>query len=317
MARRCDLSDKSLDELKQDLSRSFQSGHINYLLGAGASYPAVPLAGPIEQDINTLRNAGNDAEAAKRICDLLSAIQAPSNRIIEQAGSPDERKCLQAYERFLNIVESVINERRTNILPKQATVFTTNYDVFLDVASRACAGLRLSSGFSHATSADDVSEYSSGTFFLSTYDSGNLYDYRVELPCLNLVKLHGCISWQKDGERIVRRSAKHDVPTDLTVAAAITDFNSRYAVVLPQQSKFASSVIDRTYYELLRLYSNALDRANVLLIAFGFSFSDEHILQITRRALKNPTLRLVVFAYESDRENRRAVGVSQATLVDS
>jgi hypothetical protein len=34
------------------------------------------------------------------------------------------------------------------------------------------------------------------------------------------------------------------------------------------------------------------------LIAFGFSFGDEHILAITRRALKNPTLRLLVFAHD-------------------
>ena len=39
------------------------------------------------------------------------------------------------------------------------------------------------------------------------------------------------------------------------------------------------------------------------MIAEGFSFADEHILDITKRALRNPTLRLVIFCYqESDTE---------------
>ncbi len=49
--------------------------------------------------------------------------------------------------------------------------------------------------------------------------------------------------------------------------------------------------MDSTYYELLRIYNNELDREGTLLVSFGFSFGDKHILDITRRALKNPTLR--------------------------
>jgi hypothetical protein len=58
--------------------------------------------------------------------------------------------------------------------------------------------------------------------------------------------------------------------------------------------------LDSTYYELLRIYSNELDREGTLLIAFGFSFGDEHILSITKRALRNPTLRLVVGAFNAE-----------------
>jgi hypothetical protein len=40
-----------------------------------------------------------------------------------------------------------------------------------------------------------------------------------------------------------------------------------------------------------------------LLVSFGFSFGDSHILGITKRALKNPTLKLAAFAFsETDRE---------------
>ena len=61
--------------------------------------------------------------------------------------------------------------------------------------------------------------------------------------------------------------------------------------------------MDSTYYELLRIYANELDREGTLLVSFGFSFGDSHILDITKRALKNPTLKLVAFAFsDADRE---------------
>lgn len=42
-----------------------------------------------------------------------------------------------------------------------------------------------------------------------------------------------------------------------------------------------------------------MDRDNALLIAFGFSFGDEHILDLTRRALRNPTSQLIVCGYSA------------------
>ena len=67
--------------------------------------------------------------------------------------------------------------------------------------------------------------------------------------------------------------------------------------------KFESTLLDRVYFDLLRLYSNALEMENALLFTFGFSFADEHILDITRRALRNPTAKLVVFAFSQKDAN--------------
>jgi hypothetical protein len=289
------------ERLIQDLSRSFQSAHINFLVGSGASHPAVPLAGQVEREIETLRQNREGEAATRRMYELLSSVQGPSNRIASGAPNEDESAALSSYTTFLRIVETILTDRRSTVLPKQATVFTTNYDIFLDVAVRSCPAIAVAAGFDGAGWID-VTEYSSGRFFLTTYDTGNLYDYRVELPSLNLVKLHGCVSWQKDGERIVRRAVQCALLDNADKVAAVEEFVGRYAVVLPQLEKFRTTVMDRTYYELLRLYANSLDRANVLLIAFGFSFRDEHILHITGRALKNPTLRLVAFAH--NREDR-------------
>jgi hypothetical protein len=51
----------------------------------------------------------------------------------------------------------------------------------------------------------------------------------------------------------------------------------------------------------MRQYSNNLEKENTLLLVSGFSFADEHIADITKRAANtNPTLHIVVFAYDDD-----------------
>jgi hypothetical protein len=41
-----------------------------------------------------------------------------------------------------------------------------------------------------------------------------------------------------------------------------------------------------------------LEQENALLIGIGFSFRDEHILEITKRALRNPTSQIILPAYD-------------------
>ena len=80
--------------------------------------------------------------------------------------------------------------------------------------------------------------------------------------------------------------------------------------------KFQETVMDRTYYDLLRIYSNQLDRKNSLLIVFGFSFADLHIREITERALKNPTLKMIIFAFSTGEANKFAALFGEYNNVD-
>lgn len=285
-------------EICKGLSRSFQSGHVNFLIGSGASSASIPVAGQIEQKIADLFEQGNDAEARRRMYDYLSSIQAPTNRLIAKAHDDKDNQAVANYAEFLRVVERILSERRTTLLSKRATVFTTNYDLFIEKASIINPTLRLNDGFNRVPSLDNRMEYSSRNFFTTTYNAGNLYNYEVEIPCVNLVKLHGSLSWQKDGEDIVFKVEEKELLSAESASEQIQAFIAGYSVILPQTAKFRTTLMDRTYYELLRVYANELDRENALLVAFGFSFRDEHILDITKRALKNPTLRLIYFAYD-------------------
>ena len=55
---------------------------------------------------------------------------------------------------------------------------------------------------------------------------------------------------------------------------------------------------------MLRVYANSIEKENAVLISLGFSFEDEHILDITRRSLRNPTSQLIIFSHSADGVSR-------------
>lgn len=302
MARVHTLTDSN-DDLRRTLTRSLQSAHINYLIGAGASFPAVPVAGSLEHEIAALYETNQEEEGRARMYGFLGGVQQPTNDLITGAETAQNAETVKNYTDYVGIIEIILTERRTNLLPKLATIFSTNYDLFIEKAALSYPALRLNDGFSRVPSLDGRMEYASRSFFTTTSNTGNLYSYKVEIPCINLVKLHGSLSWKKDGESILFSVQKKDLLPEERTPAEIKDFVDSYAVVLPQTTKFRTTLMDSTYYELLRIYANELDRENTLLIAFGFSFGDDHILKITKRALKNPTLKLIAFAFnDADRQ---------------
>jgi hypothetical protein len=302
MARIHTLTDSN-EEIKRALTRSLQSAHINYLIGAGASFPAIPVAGSVEQEIAALYDSNQEEEGRARMYGFLAGVQQPTNDLIDGAANAQNAETVKNYAEYIGIIEVILMERRTNLLPKQATIFSTNYDLFVEKAALSYSALRLNDGFARVPSLDGRMEYDSRSFFTTTSNTGNLYSYKVDIPCINLVKLHGSLSWKKDGEKILFSVRKKALLAEERTQEQVREFVDSHAVVLPQTTKFRTTLMDSTYYELLRIYANELDRENTLLIAFGFSFGDDHILKITKRALKNPTLKLIAFAFnDADRQ---------------
>ena len=75
-------------------------------------------------------------------------------------------------------------------------------------------------------------------------------------------------------------------------------------MVWPTKQKFHNTVLNLNYYELLRIFSNELEKNQSLLLVFGFSFNDEHILEIVKRSLANPTLLVYIFCFTEDEANK-------------
>ena len=89
----------------------------------------------------------------------------------------------------------------------------------------------------------------------------------------------------------------HDI-TELN--EMLDQYTKSIPIVNPTKEKFRNTLLNKNYYELLRIYTNELEKENVLLISFGFSFRDEHILDLTKRSLINPSLKLLVFCFNEN-----------------
>lgn len=297
--------DKKGADVAELLTSRFQSGHINFLLGSGASLPAISVAGNVEAEAHELFEAGKEEEAEKKLAGLLNSVNGPTNDLIQSNENQNVAETLKNYKKFVALIELILLERKTNILAKQVTVFTTNYDLFIEEASAKSPSLILNDGFDRRPNLIGKAFYSTRKFFDAVYHRGPLYNYVTEIPSINLVKLHGSLSWSKDDDEITYAIKDTNLLSDeeLDNADSVSSYLNQHDLILPHKGKFHETLMGRTYYDLLRIYSNELDKENSLLIAFGFSFLDEHIFDLTKRVLKNPSLILVIFAFNEDAKN--------------
>lgn len=281
------------------LTKALQSCHINFLLGSGASAPAIPIAGNIEAELNGLLD--DEAALKAKKFGFLRGIQTSTNDLITSVADSNNIATLDAYRQFLGILTRILEERKTDLLPRQATVFTTNYDLFVERASEDMSTLRVNDGFLRGPTVGTKPKYQPEIFFDITYKTGTLYRYTAPVPTVNLIKLHGSLSWRTSGADLVYCAEECAVPDpeaeDFVTSLPI--FLDQFSLVLPTKEKFKQTLVERTYYDLLRTLANSLEVENTVLIAFGFSFEDEHIRDLITKALKNPTLLLVIVAYSS------------------
>jgi hypothetical protein len=95
------------------------------------------------------------------------------------------------------------------------------------------------------------------SFYHTTHATGNLYNYSVELPTINLIKLHGSLSWLK---------YKNDFYYQVLLRPVAFATHKKlewvlsHALILPRKDKFRETLLENIYYDLLRSYSNELDR---------------------------------------------------------
>lgn len=284
--------------------RIFQSANINFLIGSGASKPAINVLGDIENKLQNYIEIEDEESyfnvAEKFLTDIWSVIDTLLER--NKGIDLDDVKMSQMeltqenYIKFISILENILIKRRTGLLPRRANIFTTNYDLFIEDAATYRHNLILNDGFTHRKNIYNEYIYDSKSFYRSIYNTGNFYNYSVELPTINLIKLHGSLSWKKEGDDVYYKIPPIK-PIRFEDSQNQKDWVNQHALVLPRKEKFKETVLENIYYDLLRTYSNELDKEGTLLIVFGFSFADEHIELLTKKALRNTTLKLMIFAY--------------------
>lgn len=319
------------------LKDTVQDCSINFLLGSGVSMPYLSTLGKVEQFLTELtekKDKGeitNDQEKIIRVSiyrKFFDGVILKNLMILND--SNDAEDVLKNYKTFLKILNSILLNRKSTILNKQVNLFTTNVDIFLE-KSLESTNVEYNDGFSGRFEP----LFNLTNFKKSFFKTSLHYDNISELPVFNLMKIHGSLTWNKkedesialslDLELVKKIKSKKisedklievdDEKTidDLIIAAnsktpdnSTDEFISEYeklAIVNPTKEKFRETVLNRNYYELLRIYSNELEKENTILFVAGFSFADEHIRDVTIRAANsNPTLKIYIFSHSSDIE---------------
>lgn len=315
----------------EQIKNTIQDCNINFLIGSGLSRPFLPTLGNIENLLTELESRDDISPENKKL--IRASLYKKyfdeviiSNTKVHRLHS-DCSDVQKNYEEFLKTLNSILLSRKITLLSKEINLFTTNIDLFFEIALENL-GLEYNDGFNGRFRP----KFSLSNFKKSHFKKSLHYDNTAELPTFNLLKPHGSLSWAIEGKDLVFSSdLQHmkeiegktippdnilEVPDNATIdslvegigdkvsneatEAFLTAYEKLLIVVNPTKEKFKHTLMNQTYYELLRLYSNELEKENTVLFVMGFSFADEHICEITLRAANsNPTLVIYVFAYSS------------------
>ena len=244
-------------------------------------------------------------------------------------------RLLENYTKFIRTILIALLTRGTS--PKRCNLFTTNYDGFIPLATeRLLREKQFDFILNDGTSGFQKQVLDSKNFDRKTMYTGIFERHQRELPQINLINLHGSVYWYKDTEGNIEvdynatRAAKRainfisdDLETfsrelekseaavrklhnkvDVSKAEKFLDSYSSLPIINPRKSKFHETVIEEHYYQMLRYLSYQLEEKNSIVIVFGFSFKDEHIRNLLKRSLSNPTLKVFVCCFnEADLTN--------------
>lgn len=272
--------------------------------------------------------------AMKDNIDILDFIYGEDGCWSLSSKSSELEKTYKAYKNFLRIINQVLYERRSNTVNKQVNLFTTNIDVFFEKVIEDL-DLQFNDGFNGVFRKQFHLSNFKKSFYQKSLHYDNIAEIpvfnllkihgsvtwklenntNIEFAGLDVLKNVIKVAGTSDLIDIVSLNNKKwdDTKTDLKIEEIIkeakkkdpipstNEFIEAYEklqVVNPTKDKFRDTTFNKTYYEMLRLYANELEKENSVLFVMGFSMADEHIRDITFRAIKsNPTLKVFICSY--------------------
>lgn len=328
--------------------KSFLSGcRVNFLLGAGFSANLLGVLNNKEIIFQALDKYQPVSDDDKKKVTILKAYLywsffnsciAP----IADKASPYKTD-FKPYIIFGDNLYRIFSERSNPALDRQFNIFTTNYDPIIEVAFDR-SNCICNDGFEGRI----IPRFSTDNYSKSFYRQAMFSNRKSEIPSLNLLKLHGSLTWKKDiigggliyqdfkksikelnseyetlfdnsmlknidahftanSDDEAKRQISSIIPTcffDSSISNIdkyekfICDYKNSILIVNPTKEKFSDTLLNKNYYELLRIFSNELEKENSLLVVNGFSFRDEHILDLVKRSMINPSLKVIIFCYE-------------------
>ena len=128
MAKIIELEKDKVSFIKS-LRRFFQSGKLNFLIGSGASVPAINPGGNIETELTTLYKGlpQQETEYNKKLYSFLSGIQSVQNALIDELFEQEKiKQTIEYYKKFIDNLTRLLLLRNNNLMPKRINIFSTN-----------------------------------------------------------------------------------------------------------------------------------------------------------------------------------------------
>ena len=321
-------------------SSNIYDKNINFLFGSGASASYIPTLhvrnGKTYEDLLT------DPDVKKDDVFINFILHSYYINVIEKTFCSPKNPLpknytdtVKSYSNFLEELVLLLEKKGSNQI-RRANIFTTNYDLFFETAADNILQKK-TFNFNDGALGFKKRKLNISNFHLTSWHQGTHDMYKHELPSINLIKMHGSVSWNRseNNEITIIYPTKSPDVDELECEKTISEFAEAVfesgdvlekflnlseddirdlneflifykslAIVNPTKEKFSETVFQQHYYQSLRLLSYELEKPQTVLICFGFSFQDEHILEIIKRSLSNPTLRVFVFCYNCDSKSQ-------------
>ena len=249
---------------------------------------------------------------------------------ISEESTELKEKYEEVFKNYQKLLENLINllQRESYQKEKRINIFTTNYDLFFEKVADSLVG-KYEFYFNDGSSGNITKKLSMKNYHKKIYHTGIFDNFDREIPIINLFKLHGSVSWkyvndknnkayeikveyfETEGnypENLIKEvsneeieNAKETIKNNEDLKNKIKEVKNelfeKFALIFPEKNKFENTLYQEFYYQNLRQLSYELEKQNSILIVFGFSFADEHIAEIVKRACNNPTLNIYIFCY--------------------
>lgn len=330
-----------IDKLKTFI----QSSNINFLFGSGLSSPYLKTLGNVEKWLTDLNNIDNIDVSIKTIVEAsiyktyFEQVIYPNSKTINAI---NYNNVLENYKTFLTTWNDIVNKRASKLLCKQLNIYTTNIDTFVEKAA-ADTLIEFNDGFKGSInqkfnegnfqkSFSKTSLHYQNTFELPVFNllkmhgsinwqekDGIIYNdvglKQIENIQEKLQRIDDEYFVRIDEEQIDEEQIIKNFIKDAQKINSTVKFNEIYneflveyrklIIVNPTKRKFSETVMDIHFYELMRMFSNSLEKESSVLFVMGFSFADEHIREITLRAANtNPTLEIIIFSHGEQYEHK-------------
>ncbi|MEN1966617.1 SIR2 family protein [Lentibacillus sp. N15] len=299
-------------EIGSFIRRQLLTDNLNFLMGSGCSFSAIPSMGDtfkgvktklnetalgkyideenedIEDYLNWLNTALKFLEESRQSKETIKDYQenfretkealAESTKIDYKANT----RVMDLYKDFYNEVFSV----RGNKDYSPVKIFTTNYDLFNEIALEKL-NIRYTNGFRGTINrVFDPSE-----FHFRLVDDLNRYKdkWSIVRRFVKLYKIHGSIDWF------------YDIESQKVIQKSNSDHDTQNVLIYPTINKHIETQ-QTPYSELFREFTINLQKSNSTLMVLGYGFPDQHINQLMSQALSNEDFTLIIFGDLSEKK---------------